>query len=139
MSAVEQQPAGRFGLRQEKRLGELLLEHGLLTAEQLETALAEQRRQRRPLGQVLLAQGMVDEKALAGVLSLHFNVPQIDFSRARKRWDDRLITEHFCCETQVQFKNLAQVHTRRNAERCKNDVDRITVFIERHILFRQDA
>src|SRR5207244_11526189 len=83
MSAVEQQPAGRFGLRQEKRLGELLLEHGLLTAEQLETALAEQRRQRRPLGRVLLAQGMVDEKALAGVLSLYFNVPHIVFSRAR--------------------------------------------------------
>ena len=36
MSAVERQPAGRFGLRQEKRLGELLLENGLLTAEQLE-------------------------------------------------------------------------------------------------------
>jgi len=83
VSAVEPQPAGRFGLRQEKRLGELLVEHGLLTSEQLETALAAQRRQRRPLGQVLLAQGLVDEKALAGVLSLHFNVPQIDFARAR--------------------------------------------------------
>jgi type IV pilus assembly protein PilB len=83
MSAVEPQPVNRFGLRQEKRLGELLLEHGLLTAEQLDTALAEQRRQRRPLGQVLLDQGLVDEKALAGVLSLHFKVPQIDFTRAR--------------------------------------------------------
>ena len=83
MSAVERQPAGRFGLRQEKRLGELLLEHGLLSAEQLETALTEQRLQRRPLGQVLLALGLVDEKALAGVLSLHFKVAQIDFTRAR--------------------------------------------------------
>jgi len=83
MSAVERQPEGRFAARPEKRLGELLLEHGLLTAEQLESALAAQRLQRRPLGQVLLAQGLVDEKALAGVLSLHFNVPQIDFTRAR--------------------------------------------------------
>jgi type IV pilus assembly protein PilB len=70
-------------MRPEKRLGELLLENGLLTPEQLETALAVQRRERRPLGQVLLAQGLVDEKALAGVLSLHFDVPQIDFARAR--------------------------------------------------------
>jgi type IV pilus assembly protein PilB len=70
-------------MRPEKRLGELLLENGLLTPEQLEAALAVQRRERRPLGQVLLAQGMVDEKALAGVLSLHFDVPQIDFARAR--------------------------------------------------------
>ena len=83
MSAVEPQPGGRFGLRPEKRLGELLLEQGLLTPEQLEAALAVQRRERRPLGQILLAQGMVDEKALAGVLSLHFDVPQIDFSRTR--------------------------------------------------------
>jgi type IV pilus assembly protein PilB len=83
VSAVERQPTGRFGLRQEKRLGELLLESRLLTAEQLEAALAEQKRQRRPLGQILLAQGLVDEKALAGVLSLHFNVPQVDFSRTR--------------------------------------------------------
>jgi len=83
VSAVERQPTGRFGLRQEKRLGELLLESGLLTAEQLEAALAEQKRQRRPLGQIVLAQGLVDEKALAGVLSRHFNVPQVDFSRTR--------------------------------------------------------
>jgi hypothetical protein len=83
LSAVERQPTGRFGMRPEKRLGELLLENGLLTAEQLEAALAVQRRERRPLGQVLLAEGMVDEKALAGVLSLHFDVPQIDFARAR--------------------------------------------------------
>src|SRR5207244_13279897 len=87
MSAVEQQPAGRFGLRQEKRLGELLLEGGLLTAEQLEAALAEQKRQRRPLGQILLAQGLVDEKALAGVLSMHFNVPQVDFCRNQVCYD----------------------------------------------------
>jgi type IV pilus assembly protein PilB len=70
-------------MRPEKRLGELLLENGLLTPEQLESALSVQRRERRPLGQVLLAQGLVDEKALAGVLSLHFGVPQIDFARAR--------------------------------------------------------
>ena len=83
MSAVERQPGGRLGMRPEKRLGELLLENGLLTPEQLEAALSVQRRERRPLGQVLLAQGLVDEKALARVLSLHFGVPQIDFARAR--------------------------------------------------------
>jgi len=83
VSAVERQPGGRFGMRPEKRLGELLLENALLTPQQLESALAVQRRERRPLGQVLLAQGVVDEKALARVLSLHFDVPQIDFARAR--------------------------------------------------------
>jgi len=81
--SAELESTGKLAARQQKRLGELLLENGLLTPEQLETALAEQQRQHLPLGQVLLAQGLVDEAALAGVLSLHFKVPQIDFSRAR--------------------------------------------------------
>ena len=87
MSAVERQPTERFGLRQDKRLGELLIESGLLSAEQLESALAEHKRQRLPLGQVLLSQGLVDEKALAAVLSIHFNVPQVDLARARVEKD----------------------------------------------------
>ncbi len=70
-------------LPQEKRLGELLLENGLLTPEQLDWALQEQKRERMPLGQLLLSAGIVQEKALAAVLSLHFRVPQIDFTKAR--------------------------------------------------------
>ncbi len=84
MSAVERD-APQFGVgpHQVKRLGELLIEHGLLTNDQLQQGLDEQKRSKLPLGQVLLAAGLVDEKALAGVLSLHFNVPLIDFGRAR--------------------------------------------------------
>jgi type IV pilus assembly protein PilB len=81
--SAELESTGKLAPRQQKRLGELLVENGLLTPEQLDQALAEQQRQHLPLGQVLLAQGLVDEAALAGVLSLHFKVPQIDFSRAR--------------------------------------------------------
>lgn len=87
MSAVDRQPTSGLGLRQEKRLGELLLENGLLTPEQLDAALSEQRRRRQPLGQVLLAQGLVEEKALARVLSQHFKVPLIDFARTRVEKD----------------------------------------------------
>jgi type IV pilus assembly protein PilB len=83
VSAVERESVGKLGAPKEKRLGALLLEKGLLTPEQLDEALAEQKRQRLPLGQVLLGQGLVDEKALAGVLSLHFGVPLIDFAKAR--------------------------------------------------------
>ena len=84
MSAVEREiPLPGLGPRQGKRLGELLVENGLLTATQLDSALAEQKRTRLPLGPVLLAAGVVDEKALAGVLSVHFNVPLVDFARAR--------------------------------------------------------
>ena len=53
MSAGEAQAASG-PLRQEKRLGELLVERGLLSSEQLASALIEQKRLRRPLGQILL-------------------------------------------------------------------------------------
>jgi type IV pilus assembly protein PilB len=77
---IERGPAP---LRQEKRLGELLVERGLITTEQLDAALKDQKRLRLPLGQLLLSQGIVAEKPLAAALSVHFRVPQIDFTRAR--------------------------------------------------------
>jgi len=84
VSAVEVESSARDArLRPKKRLGELLVENGLLTPAQLEAALTEHKRLGVPLGQLLLAQGVVDEKALASVLSVHFNVPQIDFAHAR--------------------------------------------------------
>jgi len=83
VSAMEPEAFSRPAPRQEKRLGELLIQKGLLNQDQLEAALAEHKRQRLPLGQVLLVAGVVDEKALAGVLSEHFNVPLIDFARVR--------------------------------------------------------
>jgi type IV pilus assembly protein PilB len=83
VSAAELESTGKLAGRQQKRLGELILESGLLTPEQLDQALVEQQRTRLPLGQVLLAQGLVDEAALAGVLSLHFKVPRVDFSKTR--------------------------------------------------------
>ena len=84
MSMAEPQPLeGAFLQRGQRRLGELLLESRLLTQEQLDWALDEQKRQRLPLGQVLLQAGLIEEKPLAAVLSVHFKVPQIDFTRAR--------------------------------------------------------
>jgi len=100
VTAVERElPTRGIAPRQEKRLGELLLENGLLTQEQLDDALREQKLKRLPLGQILLAQAVVDEKALAGVLSVHFGVPLIDFSRARVEKDAlALIPESYARE-----------------------------------------
>ncbi len=56
MSAQEAAAGNRaLALPQEKRLGELLIENGLLTHEELSSALAQQKKERRPLGQLLLA------------------------------------------------------------------------------------
>ena len=50
-------------------LGALLVERGLLTADELEQALAEQRRTGRVLGQVLVSRGYVSGSSLVQVLA----------------------------------------------------------------------
>src|SRR5712664_1340523 len=41
--------------------------------------------------------------------------------------------------TEVRLENLADVHTRRNAKRIENDLDRSTVRHVRHVFLRHDA
>jgi len=83
MSVADLPPNRPFVGHTQRRVGELLLESGLITQEQLDWALEQQKQTRQPLGRVLVAAGHVEEKALAAVLSQHFKVPLIDFSRAR--------------------------------------------------------
>lgn len=60
--------------RQRPRVGEILVQAGVIDAEQLRSALGEQARWGRPLGATLIKLGMVDEtelvRALAGQLGL---------------------------------------------------------------------
>ena len=50
--------------RKKVRLGELLLEHKVISEEQLKTALAEQKRSGRKLGRVMTDLGIVREETL---------------------------------------------------------------------------
>jgi MSHA biogenesis protein MshE len=65
------------------RLGDVLVEHGTITAEQLATALTEQRRSGRKLGRVLADLGFVSEAALHELLAKHLEVPFVDLKHAR--------------------------------------------------------
>jgi MSHA biogenesis protein MshE len=65
------------------RLGDVLVEHGTITAEQLATALTEQRRSGRKLGRVLGDLGFVSESALHELLAKHLQVPFVDLKQAR--------------------------------------------------------
>ncbi len=51
------------------RLGDLLLEQGLITQDQLRIALMEQKAMGKPLGEALLALGFVTEDAMRGALA----------------------------------------------------------------------
>jgi MSHA biogenesis protein MshE len=65
------------------RLGDVLVEHGTISAEQLATALTEQRRSGRKLGRVLGDLGFVSESALHELLAKHLQVPFVDLKQAR--------------------------------------------------------
>ncbi|MCM8779009.1 MAG: Flp pilus assembly complex ATPase component TadA [Candidatus Omnitrophica bacterium] len=63
----------------EKRLlGEILLEKGYISRENLATALAEQKKTGARLGQILLKLGFVTEKQLATCISQQLNLPLVD-------------------------------------------------------------
>jgi MSHA biogenesis protein MshE len=64
--------------RKKVRLGELLLEQKLLTPEQLQTALDEQKRSGRKLGRVLTDLGLVREEKLHELLAANLQIPFID-------------------------------------------------------------
>ena len=64
--------------RKKVRLGELLLEHKVISREQLDTALAEQKRSGRKLGRVFTDLGIVREEKLHEVLAQHLQIPFVD-------------------------------------------------------------
>lgn len=63
-----------------KRLGELLIETGLLTPEQLSEALAVQKKTKDRLGKVLISMGYITEEEVIEVLEFQLGVPHTDLS-----------------------------------------------------------
>jgi MSHA biogenesis protein MshE len=62
-------------------LGAALLQHGLVTQEKLDEALAENKRTGRMLGRVLLDMGIVTEEQIARAMSTQLGVPYVDLRR----------------------------------------------------------
>jgi type IV pilus assembly protein PilB len=67
----------KLGQPVNRRLGDLLVADGLLTAEQLKKALAEQKGSPEKLGSVLVRLNFVNEDQLIGFLSRQYGVPSI--------------------------------------------------------------
>ena len=60
------------------RLGDLLVQAGAITEEQLMTALTEQKKSGMRLGRALISMGYVDEDKLLNILSQQLKLPYID-------------------------------------------------------------
>jgi MSHA biogenesis protein MshE len=63
------------------RIGDLLIEQGLITQQQLETALAEQKTSGQKLGRTLIDLGYVEEQDIRNILSSQFNIPYVKLSQ----------------------------------------------------------
>src|SRR5438552_3437464 len=71
----------KLGQPVNRRLGDLLVADGLLTAEQLKKALAEQKGSPEKLGSVLVRLNFVNEDQLIGFLSQQYGVPSITLAQ----------------------------------------------------------
>lgn len=60
------------------RLGEILVQQKLLSEEQLQFALSEQKRTGRKLGRVFIENGFVTEEQISGALAKQLNIPYIN-------------------------------------------------------------
>ncbi len=68
-------------MAQKKRLGELLIETGLLSPENLEKALAAQQSKKERLGEVIVEMGLATEEEIAQALSVQLGVPILDLTQ----------------------------------------------------------
>ncbi len=63
-----------------KKIGDLLLEAGLITEDQLKAALAKQKEIGGRLGSVLVNMGFVTDEQITNLLSKQYGVPSVDLS-----------------------------------------------------------
>lgn len=70
-------------MKQRKRLGEILLDAGLIDGLQLQAALANQKTWGGRLGTVLIKMGMITEETMLKSLSGQLKIPTVDLSKIR--------------------------------------------------------
>lgn len=64
--------------RKRIRLGDMLVESGVITSEQLENALDKQKKSRKRLGELLVDEGIITEEEIAQTLSRQLNLEIVD-------------------------------------------------------------
>ncbi len=70
-----------------KRLGEILVQAGVLDEARLRAALAEQRRWGGPLGRILIDMGGISEEAMVSALSQQLNFPTVNLDNRQIAMD----------------------------------------------------
>lgn len=97
---------------QRKLLGDILLENGLLTREQLQEALDEQKQTREKLGGILVRKGYITDQQLVEVLEFTLGIPQVQLNRIHidpqivKTLPTNLIRKHHILPLSLQHQRL---------------------------------
>jgi hypothetical protein len=63
-----------------RKLGELLVSLGIITQQQLQQSLEQQKKTGQKLGEILIELGFVNEELLFAVLAKQFNIPYVSVS-----------------------------------------------------------
>jgi hypothetical protein len=80
-----------------KRLGELLLEQGAITSEQLQAGLVLQRQSGNRLGAALVAEGVLTEERLTGALATALGLQVLDLDKLEVEWSAlHALRDRFC-------------------------------------------
>jgi type IV pilus assembly protein PilB len=89
-------------MNEKKRLGELLIEAGFITPEQLNIALEEQKRSYMRLGEILLQKGFINEDQLSKIIAEQLGSATMDLNLlAIKPQTIRLIPKEICITHKV--------------------------------------
>ncbi len=89
-------------MKNERRIGEILVAKGLITFDDLSISLQEQQRTKEFLGTILVKKSIIKEKDLMGALSEQFGMPLISLKDKYIHWSlvkdlsAELVFEHKC-------------------------------------------
>lgn len=90
-------------LRSAKKLGEILVERGLITDESLQGALIEQERTKEYLGAVLIRMGLVNERDLLAAVAEQFGLPVATLKNTYIDWQ---VVKSFSASLILDYKCL---------------------------------
>lgn len=98
--------------RQKKRIGDMLLEEGIITKEQLEDALERNRTAKKKIGEMLVDLGYTTEEAIAKGLSTQMDIPVISLQGMKieeeilKLADGNLLRKHVMIPFEYSADNM---------------------------------
>ncbi|MDP3840355.1 MAG: MSHA biogenesis protein MshE, partial [Methylococcales bacterium] len=68
-------------------IGDLLLKNQIITEQQLQHALIEQKKTGKKLGRIFIELGFIEELKFLRILSQHLKIPLLDLTRYAKKSD----------------------------------------------------